>query len=140
MPLRPDQVKDEIKKSVGVKDADGKPKMTKIRDGKSLYLITRNGRGYWSYQWREGTSFRTLLLGSASEMSPAKARHAREEKASERRKGKPAERRGAGNRAAHPLAAMSIAASGEAAGELLSDLLFATSWKAHRAGRAARRC
>jgi integrase len=126
--LRPDQVAAHIKASAG-------QPMRKISDGQSLYLITRNGRGYWSYQWREGTSFRTLLLGSASDMSPAKARHAREEKASERRKGKPAERRGAANRAAHPVAAMSIAASGEAAGELLSDLLIryvvesAPGWK-----------
>jgi hypothetical protein len=130
--LRSDQIPDLIKKSVG-------HPMRKISAGQSLYLITRNGRGYWSYQWREGTAFRTKVLGSAADLSLTKARHAREAEATNRRNGKAAERRGAANRAAHPLAAMPVAASGEAAGELLSDLLIryvaesAPGWKSGKA-------
>src|SRR6267154_1090928 len=66
--LRTDQVSDAIKDSVG----NAKSKRTP--DGNSLYLITRNGRGYWTYQWREGSASRTKLLGSAADMSPNQAR------------------------------------------------------------------
>jgi hypothetical protein len=37
--LRPEDVKDHIKSSIG------NPKLKKISDGRSLYLIARNGRG-----------------------------------------------------------------------------------------------
>lgn len=130
--LRPDQVTAAIKSSVG------KP-MRKISDGHSLYLITRNGRGYWSYQWRDGSTFRTKLLGSAADVSPAQARRAREEAAVARRSAR-VDRRGAVNRAAHALIphGSAVPATGEAAGELLSDLLIrylteaAPKWKSGR--------
>src|SRR5260221_12470476 len=93
--LRTDQVADAIKDSVG------NTKSKRTPDGNSLYLITRNGRGYWTYQWREGNASRTKLLGSAADMSPNQARRAREEFAVARRSGIVAERRGNANRRAH---------------------------------------
>jgi integrase len=116
--LRPDDVTAAIKKSVG------NPKMTKISDGQSLYLITRNGRGYWSYNWREGASFRTKLLGSAGtgahDLSPAKARTIREEIATERRSGRAPQRRGATVRRANPVRA---GAAGKLFGEVVTEYL-----------------
>src|ERR1700674_949838 len=98
--LRPEDV------SRAIQARTGNPKMTKISDGQSLYLITRNGRGYWSYNWREGASFRTKLIGSAGtgagDLSPAKARTIREEIATERRNGRAPQRRGAAVRRANP--------------------------------------
>ena len=94
--LRPDQVAAEIKASVG------NPKFKRTPDGNSLYLLTRNGRGYWSYQWREGNASRAKLLGSAADMSPNQARRAREEFAVGRRNGTAGERRGIAKRMAHP--------------------------------------
>jgi integrase len=98
--LNPTKVAEAIKNSVGVK------KLTKISDGQSLYLLTRNGRGYWSYAWRDGASFRTMLLGTAGtapgDLSHSKARAAREAEATKRRNGRPAERRGAANRKRNP--------------------------------------
>src|SRR5712672_1346944 len=93
--LRPDQVDAEIKASVGNPTFQGTP------DGNSLYLLTRNGRGYWSYQWREGNASRAKLLGSAADMSPNQARRAREEFAVGGRNGKTGERRGINKRMTH---------------------------------------
>src|SRR3984957_20474874 len=116
--LRPDDVTAAIKKSIG------NPKITKISDGQSLYLITRNGRGYWSYNWREGASFRTKLLGSAGpgaeDLSPAKARTIREEIATERRNGRAPQRRGAAARRANPVRA---GAAGKLFGEVVTEYL-----------------
>jgi hypothetical protein len=86
------QVKDLVKAS------EDNPKFTRTPDGQSLYLLTRNGRGYWSYQWREGAASRAKMLGTAADMSPAAARIKREEEAVKRRSGKTSERRGAANR------------------------------------------
>ena len=98
--LNPTKVVKAINDSVGVKT------LKKISDGHSLYLLTRNGRGYWSYAWREGASFRTMLLGTAGtdpgDLSPLAARTAREAEATKRREGRPTERRGLVNRKAHP--------------------------------------
>jgi integrase len=100
--LDPKKVAKAINDSVGVK------KLTKISAGQSLYLLTRNGRGYWSYAWREGASFRTLLLGTAGtargDLSLQAARNAREARATERREGREPARRGAANRKANPKA------------------------------------
>ena len=94
------EVAKAITASVGVKT------LTKISDGLSLYLLTRNGRGYWSYSFRDGPSFRTKMLGTAGtapgDLSLNKARQAREEMAAERRNGRSVERRGAANRKANP--------------------------------------
>jgi len=80
--LKHEDVTDHIRKSLA---APGK--MIKISDGQNLILIARNGRGYWSYQFRDGMSARTKVLGNAPEMSPAKARQAREKLAVQRRDG-----------------------------------------------------
>src|SRR5258707_12290822 len=93
--LRTDQVADAIKDSVG------NTKSKRTPDGNSLYLITRNGRGYWTYQWREGNASRTKLLGSAPDMSPNQARRAREELAIPSRSATVAERRGIANSKPH---------------------------------------
>jgi integrase len=114
--LRPEDVKDHIKSSIG------DPKLKKISDGQSLYLITRNGRGYWSYSWREGASFRTKLLGPAPEMSPAAARRAREVIAVERRAGG-IERRGIANRMAHPTTAKRAGEPAKLFGEVVAEYL-----------------
>ena len=71
VPLYPDQVKDAIKAS------EGNPKFTRHRDGGSLYLMTRNGRGYWLFMFRDGRSLRSKMLGSAANLSPNQARNAR---------------------------------------------------------------
>jgi integrase len=68
MPLRPEQVASAIKSGA----------TAKISDGRSLYLVTRNGRGYWVLQYREGASFRSQGLGSAAKVTPAAARRARD--------------------------------------------------------------
>jgi integrase len=93
----------------------GNPKFTRTPDGQSLYLLTRNGRGYWSYQWREGSASRAKMLGTAGDMSPTKARQAREEAAVKRRNGKAPERRGAVNRKA--------SAKPRAGGKLFSEVV-----------------
>jgi integrase len=81
MPLRPDQVKAAIAAS------EGNPKFTRIRDGASLYLMTRNGRGYWQFNYREGKSLRSKMLGTAADLSPNQARQKREAFKVERRSG-----------------------------------------------------
>jgi integrase len=69
VPLKPDQVKDAIKAS------EGNPKFTRISDGLSLYLMTRNGRGYWQFNYKSGGSVRSKMLGSAADLSPTQARN-----------------------------------------------------------------
>jgi hypothetical protein len=59
----------------------------KIPDGKNLYLIVRNGRGYWVYQYREGKVIKSKGLGSTKSVTPAQARQAREAFAVARRNG-----------------------------------------------------
>ena len=90
--LRPDQVSAAIRSG----------RAQKIPDGGNLYLVTRNGRGFWVYQYRDGALIRSKGLGSAEDVSPAQARRAREEFAVQRRAGIVGERRGIANRLAHP--------------------------------------
>jgi integrase len=78
--LRPEQVTLIIKNSVG------NPKIVKHNDGQSLYLLTRDGRAWWQVQWREGDKSRSKMLGSVASISPAQARHLREEHATDRRR------------------------------------------------------
>jgi hypothetical protein len=115
--LRTDQVADAIKDSVG----NAKSKRTP--DGNSLYLITRNGRGYWTYQWREGNASRTKLLGSAADMSPNQARRAREEFAVGRRNGTAGERRGIAKRIAHPAREKRGGEAAKLFGEVVAEYL-----------------
>lgn len=75
MPLKPDQVAAAIQSGVNAK----------ISDGRSLYLVVRNGRGFWVHEYRDGTARRSRGLGSAADVSPAAARRARDDFASARR-------------------------------------------------------
>jgi hypothetical protein len=77
MPLRPDQVAAAIRSGAS----------QKIPDGHNLYLVTRRGRGFWVYQFRDGASIRSKGLGSAVTVTPAQARRAREDFAVRRRNG-----------------------------------------------------
>src|SRR5580700_1792067 len=69
MPLKPDQVAAAIRAGVN----------RKIADGNNLYLVVRNGRGFWVLQYRDGQKIRSKGLGSAAKLSPAQARRARED-------------------------------------------------------------
>ncbi|MGD0851691.1 Arm DNA-binding domain-containing protein, partial [Bradyrhizobium sp.] len=127
---------DPKKVVAAIKESEGNKTLKRISDGQSLYLMVRNGRGYWSYSWRDGASFRTKLLGSAA-MSPAKARIAREEEATKRRSGIVFERRGAANRRLNP-------APADAAGKLFGDVVVeylakqAVNWTGGLEGKEAR--
>jgi integrase len=74
MPIKPEQVASAIRSG-----------NSKIADGRSLYLVVRNGRGFWVYEYRHGNSRHSHGLGSAANMSPAAARRARDGFAFERR-------------------------------------------------------
>ena len=69
MPLKPDQVTAAIRSGVN----------QKIADGNNLYLVVRDGRGFWVLQYRDGQKIRSKGLGSATKVTPARARRAREE-------------------------------------------------------------
>jgi integrase len=117
--LEPKDVTKEIKTSVG------NPKLKRTPDGNSLYLLTRNGRGYWSYQWREGRASRAKLLGSAGDkgMSPSQARKAREDFVVGRRNGTAGERRGIANRMAHPAPGKRAGEAAKLFGEVVAEYL-----------------
>ena len=59
----------------------------KIADGHNLYLVVKNGKGFWVYQFRDGNMIRSKGLGSAARVTPAQARRAREAFAVARREG-----------------------------------------------------
>src|ERR1700683_643238 len=69
MRLKPDQVAAALAAGVN----------RKIADGNNLYLVVRNGRGFWVLQYRDGQKIRSKGLGSAAKLSPAQARRARED-------------------------------------------------------------
>jgi len=75
--LRSEQVSDAIKSGVN----------QKIADGHNLYLVVKNGKGFWVYQFRDGNVIRSKGLGSAARVTPAQARRAREAFAVARREG-----------------------------------------------------
>jgi integrase len=75
--LRLEQVSDAIKRGVN----------RKIADGHNLYLVVKNGKGFWVYQFRDGNVIRSKGLGSAARVTPAQARRAREAFAVARREG-----------------------------------------------------
>jgi integrase len=119
--LSPTKVAKAIKESDGRKHPKtGRLTIKKHSDGQSLYLLTRDGLGWWQYQWREGEKSRSKMLGSAADMSPAAARIKREEHATERRKGRAPERRGAENRRANPAPA---GTAGRLFGEVVTEYL-----------------
>jgi integrase len=75
--LRSEQVSNAIKSGVN----------QKIADGHNLYLVVKNGKGFWVYQFRDGNVIRSKGLGSAARVTPAQARRAREAFAVARREG-----------------------------------------------------
>ena len=75
--LRSEQVSNAIKSGVN----------QKIADGHNLYLVVKNGKGFWVYQFRDGNVIRSKGLGSAARVTLAQARRAREAFAVARREG-----------------------------------------------------
>jgi integrase len=71
MPLKPEHVK------AAIADSIDNPKFTRIADGLSLYLMTRNGRGYWQFNYKAAGKVRSKMLGSAADLSPTQARNAK---------------------------------------------------------------
>ena len=72
-----EQVSDAIKSGIS----------QKLADGHNLYLVVKNGKGFWVYQFRDGNVIRSKGLGSAARVTPARARRAREAFAVARREG-----------------------------------------------------
>src|ERR1700680_4556000 len=62
--LRSEQVSDAIKSGVN----------QKIADGHNLYLVVKNGKGFWVYQFRDGNVIRSKGLGSAAAGADARGR------------------------------------------------------------------
>jgi integrase len=79
--LKPESVASAIRDSIS------SGKNAKINDGRSLYLIVRGPRAYWTYEFRDGKARRSRGLGSAAKVSPAAARRKRDALAVERRNG-----------------------------------------------------
>ncbi len=77
MPLGPKEVSDAIRSGVN----------QKIPDGHNLYLVVKNGRGFWVHQFRDGAVIRSKGLGSAATVTPAQARREREAFTVARREG-----------------------------------------------------
>jgi hypothetical protein len=75
--LSTQQIKDAIKRGVN----------QKIADGHNLYLVVKNGKGFWVHQFRDGKVIRSKGLGSAANVTPAAARRAREAFTVARREG-----------------------------------------------------
>jgi integrase len=90
--LRSDHVADYIKQSTG------SDRNKRWPDGKNLYLVTRNGRGFWVLQYRDGDKIRSKGLGSAKTVTVAQARKLREDFAVRRRAGELPATRGVGKR------------------------------------------
>jgi hypothetical protein len=62
-----------------VRASIGNMKFTRYSDGESLYLMTRNGRGYWRLQYRDGEDFKAKVLGTVADgVTPNKARQDRD--------------------------------------------------------------
>jgi integrase len=69
--LTPDQVAALIRDSVG-------QKQVRHPDGNNFYLVTRNGRGFWVYQYWQDGIVRSKGLGPCPPVTPAQARKARD--------------------------------------------------------------
>src|ERR1700693_1690576 len=119
--LRPEQVSDAIASGVNAK----------ISDGHNLYLVVKNGRGFWVYQFRDGPVIRSKGLGSAATVTPAHARRAREDFVGARRHGAPV--------ATAPLNA-AVATTGKTFGEAVADFIAdrAAAWKGGTEGSEAK--
>jgi integrase len=77
MPLSPSRVADAIRSGLN----------QKIADGHNLYLVVKNGKGFWVHQFRDGNVIRSKGLGSAATVTPAQARREREAFTVARREG-----------------------------------------------------
>jgi integrase len=129
MRLKPEDVADAIRSGVN----------QKIPDGNNLYLVVRNGRGFWVHQYRDGAVIRSTGLGSAAKVTPKQARLKREAFTFGRRNGPmpPA-----------PLPAPFVAASlsaavavtGKTFGEAVRDFIAdrAAAWKGGAEGSEAK--
>ena len=83
--LRPEAVRDTMR------NADAKMKWHKT-DCPSLYLVTKQGRGFWVLHFRdprEGGAIRNHGLGSADTLTPAAARRKAQDFMSDLRNGRP---------------------------------------------------
>jgi integrase len=127
LPLKPDEVAAAIRGGVN----------QKISDGNNLYLVVRNGHGFWVLQYRDGRGIRSKGLGSAAKVTPAQARRAREEFVVGRRK-----RNGTAPGLAvprlHVLAAPSDLTFGETVEELIVHRARVKSWKGGANGAEAK--
>jgi integrase len=84
MTLRPETVRDLIRKSGD--------KQQWHSDGRSLFLVTRQRKGFWVLHFRdprEGGAIRNAGLGSADDVTPAAARRAASDFMSDLRNGRP---------------------------------------------------
>jgi integrase len=64
--------------AAALRTSDGNMKFAKYSAGESLFLMVRNGRGYWRVQYRDGQSFKAKILGTAADLSPTEAGHERD--------------------------------------------------------------
>jgi integrase len=125
--LRPDQVAAAIRSGIN----------QKIPDGNNLYLVVRNGRGFWVLQYRDGAVIRSKGLGSAAKVSPAQARRAREEFVVRRRNGVQPAPRGLPRKALNAAPAVSELTFGEAVEEFIFHRARVKSWKGGTNGAEA---
>ena len=61
-------------------------------DGRSLYVVTKNGRGFWVLHFRdprEGGAIRNTGLGAVDDVTPAAARRRRDDIMADLRNGRP---------------------------------------------------
>jgi len=68
--------KDDV--AAALRNSEGNMKFAKYSAGGSLFLMVRNGRGYWRVQYRDGQSFKAKVLGTAADLSPTEAGHERD--------------------------------------------------------------
>jgi hypothetical protein len=105
----------------------------KIADGNNLYLVVKNGRGFWVVQYREGQKIRSKGLGSAANLSPAQARRAREDFVVRRR----SENKSAGEEARRKGPASAPLLFGDAVEEFIIHRARVKNWKGGVSGAEA---
>jgi integrase len=125
--LRPDQVAAAIRSGIN----------QKIPAGDNLYLVVRNGRGFWVLQYRDGAIIRSKGLGSAAKVSSAQARRAREEFVVRRRNGAESAQ-GLAHRALNAAPTVSELTFGEAVEEFIFHRARVKSWKGGANGAEAK--
>jgi integrase len=108
----------------------------KISDGNNLYLVVRNGRGFWVLQYRDGQRIRSKGLGSATAVTPAQARRARESFVVQRRSNAAFSRGHTSQRTPSPLT--TDLTFGEAAKEFIKHRAKTKGWKGGVTGSEAK--